>query len=87
MNLRRRSIFVIVVVLVILVIVFVFNVILSIPYGEGGRSYPISLTVEYIETQNHIIETLISQTQTATAQAPTATAQVPTGTFTPVPSS
>ncbi len=80
MNLQRRSIFAIVVVLVILVILFVFNIILSIPYGEGGRSYPISLTVEYIEAQNHAVETLISQTQTATAQAPT-------GTFTPTDSS
>ncbi len=45
-----------------------------------GGSSPISFTRAYIETQNHVVETLIAQTQTATAQAPT-------GTFMPAPSS
>ena len=80
MSLQPRKILAIFIVLIILVIMFAFNVILSIPYGEGGRSYPISLTVKYIEAQNHLVETLISQTQTATAQGPK-------GTFTNTPSS
>jgi len=80
MNRKHRNILLAVLFVVILMVIFGFSQLWwYIPYGEGKPS-PLSFTRAYIETQNHIVETLISQTQTATAQALV-------GTFTPVPPS
>ena len=67
MKLQRRKLLLIFLFVVILVFIPIFWLILSLPYGEGQPS-PISFTRAYIETQNHIVEAQIHQTQTATAE-------------------
>lgn len=77
MNVWRRSIFAIVIVLVILVTIFMFSQFLYIESWGVGWPSAYQLTATSIVAQNHVVETLISQTQTATAQTPT-------GTLTPI---
>lgn len=69
MNLRRRSIFAVAITLVIVVILFLFNQFLYMESYGFGQPSSLQLTATYIIAQNHVVETLISQTQTATAQA------------------
>jgi hypothetical protein len=66
---QARKVILVSILIIFLVVILLFIQLMWFAGYSEDQPPPLSLTRAYIETQNHIVETQISQTQTATAKA------------------